>query len=356
MKHFLLNTTGLTIVFALFVLIFITGCEKDEDAAPDAPTEKVDGIFIINEGAFLNENSSLSYIDKTTGEINNNVFYEANNRPLGDVFQSMKIFNEKAYMVINNSGVIEVIHPETIELITTITGFTSPRYFLPVNETTAYVSDLFAEKIWVVNLSNNSIESEIEFPGGWSESMIKAEGNVFVSAPNANNIYVIDPSSHEIIDNIEVFSQPNSMVTDNNGTIWVLSGGTWDWETGEQVETGGITAINSQTREVNETYSFPQDGISYSKLTINKTSEKLFYIGGGIWSMDITNPELTTEPLIENTGENFYGLGVCPETGNIYVSDAIDFNQRGKIMQFSSQGNKIESFDAGVVPAGFVFQ
>lgn len=355
MKHFLLNSTKLTILFALFSVISFTGCEKEEDTAPDGPTERVDGIFIINEGAFLNENSSLSYIDKTTGEIENDVFYEANNRLLGDVFQSMEIYNEKAYMVINNSGVIEVINPETIGLITTITGFTSPRYFLPVSETTAYVSELFAEKVYVVNLSDNSIEREIDFPGGWSESMIMAEGNVFVSAPNANKIYVIDPSSHEIIDNIEVLPQPTSMVTDNNATIWVLSEGTLDWETGEQIETGGITAINTQTREVIETYSFPADGIFYSNLAINKISEKLYYIGGGVWSMDIINPELPTEPLIENTGEFFYGLGVCPETGNIYVSDAIDFNQKGKVIRFTSEGDKIESYKAGIVPAGFVF-
>ncbi len=357
MKHFFINKTKLSIILASCVMFLFAGCEENDEGDPNdqAVVEKGKSVFVINEGAFQNENSSLGYIDKTTGEIHDDLFFDINDRLLGDVFQSMEITNEEAYLVINNSGVIEVINPETIELLSTISGFDSPRYMLPVDETTAYVSDMLAEKIWIVDLDDHTIESEIEFPGGWSESMIVADGNVFVTAPNANKIYIIDPSSNDIIDNIDVFAQPTSMVTDDNGTLWVISEGLLDWETGEQVEVGGITAINTQTMEATETYSFPEDGMSYSNLAINKTSQKLYYIGGGIWSFDIEGQELPTEPLIQNEGETFYGIDICPQTGDLYATDAIDFNQQGKVIQYTSEGDKVDSFDAGIVPSGFVF-
>lgn len=350
MKNYFFNKAKLSIVLALLGMCLLTNCEKDEENNPnDNSIEKVDGVFVINEGAFMNENSSLSYINKITGDIHNDLFYEANNRFLGDVFQSMKMINQIAYLVINNSGVIEIVDPETTELINTISGFTSPRHILPVDQSTAYVSDLFEGKIWIVNLSENKIESEIAFPGGWSETMSKTDERVFVTAPNANKVYIIDPSTHTITDSITVYPQPNSMLTDKDGTLWVLSGGEWEGDP------GGLTAINPNTLEVTVELPFAENSGSHSKLTTNNTGDRLYYIGGDIWEVIVDEPELPSTPLIKNQDEVFYGLGVSPETGNIYVSDAIDFNQKGKVIRFTSEGDKIESFDAGIVPAGFVF-
>ncbi len=351
MKHFFFNTTKLTIVFALFGMTFFTNCEKDEteDLNNETLIEKGQGVFVINEGAFQNENSSLGYIDNVSGEVHNDLFYEINDRFLGDVFQSMKIINNNAYLVINNSGVIEITEPETVEHVATIEGFTSPRHILPVDETTAYVTDLFAGKIWIVDLSEHSIESEIEFPGGWSEAMMKTEHGVFVTAPNANKVYTIDPSTHTVTDSLEVFPQPNSMVTDKNGMVWVLSGGTWDGEV------GGLTAINPGTFEISTEIQFAENSGSASDLTINPAGNKLYYIAGNIWEFSIEESQLQSEPFIESQGEVFYGLGICPLANDIYATDAMDFNQKGKVIKYSSQGVEIESFDAGIVPSGFLF-
>ncbi len=338
-------------------MFLLTGCDKDEEGDPNdyKLIEQGNTVFVINEGAFMNENSSLSYIDKTKNNIDNDFFYDVNDRLLGDVFQSMEIINNEGYLVINNSGVVEVVDHKTIELKTTIDGFNSPRYILPVDESTAYVSDMFEGCIWVVDLDDHTIESEIEFPGGWSEAMVKIDDNVFVTAPNVNKVYVIDPTSHSITGSLEVLPQPNSLVTDKDGSLWVLSGGEFDFETGEQIEPGGLTEINAQTIEKIQQYSFPEDGISYSNLTIDESGKDLYYIGGGIWNMSIDDQELAGEPLIESQGENFYGIGVSPQTGNLYVGDAIDFDQRGVVLKYTSAGDKIDSYDAGVAPGGFLF-
>ncbi len=351
MKNFLSNKVKLSILSALFGMVLFTNCEKDEqeDLNDQTITEKGNGVFVINEGAFQNENSSLSYIDKISGEIHNDLFYDVNNRLLGDVFQSMEIINQSAYLVVNNSGVIEVVDTKTIELKATIDGFTSPRYILPVDESTAYVSDLFAGKIWIVNLSDNTIEDGIEFPGGWSEALVKTGKNVFVTAPNANKVYVIDHISHTITDSLEVLPQPGSMAIDKYGMLWVLSEGTWEGET------GGLTAIDPGTPEITTELPFADDSGFHSSLTVNKAGDILYYIGNDIWEFSVDETALPSVPLIENQGEYFYGMGISPSTGNIYVTDAIDFNQKGKVLQFTSEGDKINSFDGGIVPAGFVF-
>ena len=53
-------------------------------------------------------NAELGFINNGLKQRLDNVFQSANNRNLGDVFQSMNIINEQAYLVINNSGKIEI--------------------------------------------------------------------------------------------------------------------------------------------------------------------------------------------------------------------------------------------------------
>ena len=42
--------------------------------------------------------------------------------------------------------------------------------------------------------------------------------------------------------------------------------------------------------------------------------------------------------------------------GEIYVSDAIDYLQRGSIYRYSASGNLIDQFKAGIIPGGFCFR
>ena len=95
---------NLVILLFAFVLLLSLGCERED---PEFRTfSKSTGVFIINEGNFTYGNASLSFLDLTTGEIDNQVFYKANGFPLGDVAFSMTISDSMAFISINNSGKI----------------------------------------------------------------------------------------------------------------------------------------------------------------------------------------------------------------------------------------------------------
>ena len=61
----------------------------------------------MNEGNFQLGNASVDVFDKTTGSISRSVFQSSNDRPLGDIAQSMLIDADTGYIVINNSGKVE---------------------------------------------------------------------------------------------------------------------------------------------------------------------------------------------------------------------------------------------------------
>ncbi len=279
----------------------------------------------------------------------NHIFQEINDRSIGDIPQSMFIMDGLGFIVINNSAKVEVINMDDFRSVNTISGFTSPRHFLPVSDSIAYVSDMFSGSISVVNLNNYTITKTIE-TGMSTEQMKKIDDEVFLANwMSGNKILVIDPIMGEIIDSIEVIIEPNSMVMDKNHKLWVLCSGGYLNE-----EMPGIIRIDPGTREKEETFRFSVLESSPSHLCINGSGDTLYYLNNGIFKMPVTDTEIPSEPLVQ-TGRLFYSIGIDPESGIIYASDAVDYQQKGKVFRYLPEGALKDSFDVDIIPGSFVF-
>ena len=335
-------------------ILFIVGCEPGEDITPD--NENIDlpgsfkpGVFIINEGNFGWGNGSVSFFDFTESKVYNHLFQKANDRVLGDVPQSMFIMDSLGFIVVNNSGKIEVVNIKNFSSVNTITGLPSPRYFLPVSESIAYVSDLYGGSITQIRLDDFTITKTIE-TGMSTEQMIKIGDELFVANwSGGNKILVINPILGEIIDSIEVIIEPNSMVLDKHQRLWVLCSGGFLNE-----EMPGIIRIDPATREKEETFRFSVLESSPSHLCINGLCDTLYFLNNGIFEMPVTETEIPSEPLVQN-GKLFYSIGIDPESGIIYAADAIDYQQKGKVFRYLPEGALKDSFDVGIIPGSFVF-
>ena len=60
--------------------------------------------------------------------------------------------------------------------------------------------------------------------------------------------------------------------------------------------------------------------------------------------------------FIEKGSKNFYGMGVDPNTGKIYASDALDYVQRSNIYVYDNNGTQVTVFKAGINANGFYFE
>jgi DNA-binding beta-propeller fold protein YncE len=310
-------------------------------------------------------NASLTYYDPETREVRDDIFFHANGIPLGDVAHSMSIRDSLAYVVVNNSGRIYIFNTLTFKLQGKITGLTSPRYIHFVNDTKAYVSDLYARSIAVVNPLTMELIGSIPVNNGIhdsyqhsTEQMLQYDRFVYTNCWSFDNqVLVIDSELDRVVDSIEVLKQPNSMVFDRNHTLWVLcDGGTEGSPYG--FEAGGLLKIGAGSTEAEIVLKF-SPGESPRDLKINGTGDTLYFINGGVYRYAVearAGAELVIEsPYGEITARGFYGLDVDPLSSEIYVADAIDFVQRGMVYRYSPEGLGVDTFRTGIAPGGFCF-
>jgi len=342
-KHFLFITT---------LLLLIASCRKDAPPKPDnnpIPASDSNAVYITNEGNFQFGNAAVSYYADGMTEAVEDLFRPANNRPLGDVCQSMCIFNNKAYIVVNNSGKVEVVNPATFVSTATISGLKSPRYFLPVSNSKAYISDMYANAISVVDLNSNTITGTIPCRGQTQELLL-AHGEVFVTNEHSNKLYVINSSNDMISDSISIGYGSNSIVEDKNSKLWILCSG----KPGSS--NASLHRINPANYTVEYSFTFNKSSDSPWRLCINGNRDILYFLNKDCYQMTVTDATLPATPLIPSNGKNFYGLGINPHNNHIYISDAIDYVQRGKIYIYKPDGSVASDFLAGIIPGGFYFK
>ncbi len=345
--------------FLLSFLIFLAACVKDDDKKNDDKNndEKTEVYIILNEGAYSGNNASLTEYNPETGDVTDKVFSTKNGFPLGDVGQSMTILNDSIlWVVVNNSGKIEVMNANTYESITTIEGLVSPRNLLDFDGKTAYLSDLFSPTLTVIDLDNASVAGTISMSSS-VESILKYGDNHIIAAAwmGNNKLFKIDVAAGEVVDSLEIAYEPNSMVYDAKGDLYVLCGGGYGGA--PYRETPAIVRVNPANMSILGTYPFPSTDHYPSELVYNKKEDKLYFLVGtvgtddnlGVYSMDILGTGVSATPFLAQGSGMFYTL-TLDEEGDLWVTDAGDFSSPGLIHKVDSNGNIEETVNTGIVP------
>jgi DNA-binding beta-propeller fold protein YncE len=340
----------------------IVSCEPGEINPEEGNPEFHEGVLIVNEGQFLSANASISYFDTRVDSVRNHVFYRINGVPLGDVAHSIYTWNDEAYLIVNNSGKIFRTGKSDMKFREKFDGLISPRY-LVVNRSIsgvekAYISDLYSGNIRVVDPYDGELLNTIAVSSGESrlstEQMIIHDGLLYVACWSyGEQILIIDTETDRIIDSVKVGKQPNSMVIDKEKNLWVLSDGGYPFSPFGQ-ENASLTCIELNTRNPETMKTWDDIRVSPIDLCINGTGDTLYFIAGDIYSISLDMNGFD-RPLINSNGRQIYSLGVNPSTGNIYVGDAVDYQQDGWVYRYRPDGAVIDSFRVGVNPGYFYF-
>ena len=354
----------------LFLLAFIAAmlfsCKPDSPTpeqpvipTPSPQDPQITGVFVLNEGNFTFANSSLSYYDIERDTVYNNLFYKANNAPIGDVGQSLAMMDGKLYIVVNNSNHIYKVDASTIAYEAQIKDFYSPRELHIVAPNKAYVSDLMGTGLWIVDPQEMTHVGFVE-TGKTTEKIVQVGNELYVSnwsnyyleGMEKNTVQVVDINNDVKVAEITVGKEPNTMVVDKNGYVWVLcEGATWEVDG----ENPTLWEINPQLKTAELRYEF--DGTAMA-LKANPAGDQFYVIyNNEVRRFDVGTLSLSeTFSIAPEPQGMFYNMAVEPNSGDIYVTDAKNYMMNGTVYRYTNDGVLLSSFEAGVIPSAMLFK
>jgi hypothetical protein len=348
--------------FAAILLLsgVFTSCENSGgDEVPPGKYEH--GGFVVNEGTFGSGNASVSFIDFKTDTIHNEIFYTENQRPVGDVLQTVFLHDDLAYLVVNESDKVEVVHISDFREKATITGLNGPRY-MAASGNKGYISQ-WGEggSVAVVDLATHEVKKII--PAGTGPEGILAIGNTIWVANGGgwavdSTLMIIDTATDEIIHTLTVGYNPKEMVTDSREDVWALCYGhivyNSDWSVANEF---GSNLVKISAQDLLPVKEIPiGETLHPQHLDINKPQHTL-YVGGGFGFSGIykIHTSETSFPEIPAIKGFFYGFNIHSVNHEIYACEAPDFTQPGKIHIFSEDGIKKDEYTAGIGPNAVIF-
>lgn len=366
----------------LLLLLDLSSCRKDlpvltsetEVVANPGSPHIIKGMFVLNEGNMGSNKCTIDFMDFRSGIYSRNIYPERNPdivKELGDVGNDIGIYGNRLYAVINCSHYVEVMDVRTAQHVGSV-DITNCRY-ITFSGDKAYVSsyagpvqiDPDARPGKVVEFDVNTLQITREVVVGYQpEEMVITDGKLFVANsggyrfPNYDRtVSVVDLASFEVVNTIDVAINLHRMELAADGMIYVSSRGDY-YGTGSDVF---VIDPHSQTVIGNLGLAASEMCIDGDKLYM--ISVEWSYIEGknkvGYAVYDTAKKEIVSHNFItDGTDASIsvpYGLGINPETKDIFVSDATNYVTPGYLYCFSQDGKLVWKVRTGDIPAHFVF-
>lgn len=349
------------LLWSVVASLFLSSCMKwDYSDAVEEFNASGSGLFITNEGNFQYGNATLSYYDPATKTVQNEVFFRANGMKLGDVAQSMCIHDNKGWVVVNNSHVIFAIDLNTFKEVGRIENLTSPRYIHFLSDEKAYVTQLWDNRIFIINPKKYEITGYIQVPdmtmeSGSTEQMVQYGKYVYCNCWSyQNRIIKIDTETDQVVDELKVGIQPTSLVMDCNNKMWTVTDGGYEGSP-YGYEAPSLYRIDPETFSVEKQFRF-RKGDTPSEVQLNGTRDTLYWINDDVWRMPVAGEQLPVRPFLEYRETKYYGLTVDPANGDVYVADAVDYQQQGIVYRYTAKGEPVDEFYVGIAPGAFCWK
>lgn len=345
---------------ALFVLVLLAvsmmACHKPE-VTPDKTYIDRNGVFILNEGLWNHNNSTISYYNLKNGYVNADIFTAVNHRGLGDTGNDLQRYGSKLYCVVNTSENIQVMNLYTAEVVGTVSlQGKSPRRIC-FSGSKAYVS-CFDGTVVRIDTATLAVETAVTV-GPNPEGVCVANGKLYVAntggynAPNyGTTVSVIDLGTFAVTKNIPVALNPTRLYLEpNQQNIYLISSGDYNEVKSCLQKISPVTdeVVSVYNMELNNMAFYGNSAYFYSyDFSTEEYTVQIFDLS----SETVTNSHFITDGT---TLKVPYGIAINPRNGDVYLTDAQNFTVNGDVYCFGQDGKRKFSFEVGINPSVIVF-
>lgn len=331
--------------WACLLVLAFQAC-TDDVIVPDKKDIPKSGerVAVLCEGNFMWANARLDLMQTDSGKTQmvGNVYEKANSKPIGDVLQSGLVVGDNLFLSINNSGKVLGLDPYTFTQKKMNAKLRSPRCLLMVAGD-LWVSDLYANKISVLDTLDLHLKREIVVPG-WTEQMVRWGDEVAVAC-YSGKVLVYDFLNGGYKRTMDVDTGALYLSVDGKNTLWVVS------SVGIK---GGVAAFDASASAPKARWTTHAAlGNIYPSADGNS-----MYISSqnNILTFPITATSQTDLSILFNPSLNqLYGYYFNPKNQVFYLADAKDYVSNGEVIRYPLlDPTQKTKHSTGVNPSGFV--
>lgn len=352
--------SSITKLILLTILInSLMACEKDSPGDSHEKSELNNGILILNEGLYQNNNSSLSFYNLLSEEVENDFFIGLNEQGLGDVGNDIERYGGKIYIVMNNSHTVHVLSAFSGDLISTISMVNgsvgrSPRS-IEFYQNKAYVCS-FDGSLVQIDTGSLMIENEIQL-GRNPDGIARVGQKLYVTNsggldyPNYDStISVIDIPSFEEIKRISCGINPGAIVADGQGDLYFI-------------RRGNYGTIPSRLFKIDSSIDSVVSELENVDVNLVHYANDKLYLGyedhsGGFPIIGLYNSltEIIENPSFIDLSQmnTLYGIDVDILNQRIYLMEANNYSSSGDVLIYDIDGNYLKKFGVGYLPSKMI--
>lgn len=343
----------------IICLTLLLSCQKDPPLEPDTTEQFDNGLIILNEGLFQQNNASLSFYSLSEETTYHQVFNSENGRGLGDTANDFEKFSiggiEYIIIAVDVSSQIEIIEANTMKSVSQIPIFNGANGREPrrvkVYQENAFVCN-YDGTVSVIDLGSNSIVKTLTVgtnPDGMSivGNRLYVSNSGGLSYPNYDStITIIDMDLQEVIGSINTRINSTQMITDSEGDIYLLSTGNY-----ADIDPA-LLRIDTQLDSVVEIFNLPLSTMTFYNDWIYYYDQNSSSIKGLNTIDEIIDPTV----IIDCSGfETLYKIQMNPANGDIYCIDAKGYVNSSIISCYDLAGNFKYEFTAGLNASKIIF-
>lgn len=367
------------LLLAACTLLLTAGCSNDDEAeiAPPAPSPSGPSrLYVLCEGNMGSNDCRLDYLDLRSGEYHKSAFRAANpgvSLGLGDVGNDLQINGGQLWIAVTNSNRVVVCDASTL-LLRGLVEVAQPRciafygghaYVTSYGNHSGTVGTEPGEDVGgtVVEVDTLSLRATRRCAVGCRpEGIGIVAGRAYVANSLTDpktfaydkTVSVVELDVLQETKRVEVLSNPGP-VRASGGRVYVACRGNYADEQAQLVSLETVGNSLAQSWPVTAGNLWPSDGA-------------LLYVGtdyGPDWkptsvvgALDIATGTPLPNPLSDAELSNItysYSIAKNPETGALYVGDALDFVSPGRLHVYTSAGMADGSAETGVAPGHLAF-
>ncbi|MCY4158541.1 MAG: T9SS type A sorting domain-containing protein [Bacteroidetes bacterium] len=323
--------------------------------------QETQGVYIANQGNFSDGNGSITYYDLSTEQA------EEVLSNFGALPQSITLHDDFGFIASNVSNNVDILDLSTNMRVGQIRKISSPRYVSVIDEGKAYVTELWSDKVKVLDLRSQTVSDSVN-TGSRPEDIAVVGNRAFISNygfGRDSTLTVIDIQTDTIIGTINLECDgPRHLEVDEEDDLWVFCKGNTRYNSDftEVIErtNGAAIVVNPQTGEILSRIEFShQIGASASGQDsyYSPESKEIFLIRSDTSQVMIFDTSTNTykESILFSGTEGVGGLAYDATSRLFYIGRIVNYTEPG-FVQIANRDDlsEVGRFTAGIAPAHLV--